>query len=93
MHENENKTADTEIEAGTNKSKKDPGKKNPHKKVKIKLPKTRELRDDVFISVNNYTCIIKRGEEVEVPLFVKEVLDRQEKMRAERMDFEEAHQK
>lgn len=69
------------------------GKKNPHKKVKIKLPKTRELRDDVFISVNNYTCLIKRGEEVEVPLFVKEVLDRQEKMRAERMDFEEAHQK
>ena len=89
----ENKAADTENKAAENKGRKVSGKKDPYKKVKIKLPKTRELRDDVFISVNNYTCIIKRGEEVEVPLFVKEVLDRQEEMRAKRMDFEEEHQK
>ena len=88
----ENKTADTENKTAENKAQKDSGKKDPHKKVKIKLPKTRELRDDVFISVNNYTCIIKRGEEVEVPLFVKEVLDRKEKMQAQRLAFEEEHQ-
>ena len=55
-------------------------KKNEIKKVKIKLPKIKGETDDVFVSVNNYTCIIKRGEEVTVPVFVKEVLDHQEKM-------------
>ena len=55
-------------------------KKNVIKKIKIKLPKIKGETDDVFVSVNNYTCVIKRGEEVEVPVFVKEVLDHQEKM-------------
>jgi hypothetical protein len=55
-------------------------KKNEIKKVKIKLPKIKGETDDVFVSVNNYTCVIKRGEEVEVPVYVKEVLDHQEKM-------------
>jgi hypothetical protein len=55
-------------------------KKKEIKKVKIKLPKIKGETDDVFVSVNNYTCVIKRGEEVEVPVFVKEVLDHQEKM-------------
>lgn len=55
-------------------------KKNEVKKIKIKLPKIKGETDDVFVSVNNYTCVIKRGEEVEVPAFVKEVLDHQEKM-------------
>ena len=55
-------------------------KKNKVKKVKIKLPKIKGEAEDVFVSVNNYTCVIKRGEEVEVPVFVKEVLDHQEQM-------------
>jgi hypothetical protein len=55
-------------------------KKNEVKKVKIKLPKIKGEAEDVFVSVNNYTCVIKRGEEVEVPVFVKEVLDHQEQM-------------
>ena len=55
-------------------------KKNEVKKVKIKLPKIKGAEDQVFVSVNNYSCIIKRGEEVVVPVFVKEVLDHQEKM-------------
>ena len=50
------------------------------KKVRIKLPKIKGETADVFVSVNNYTCVIKRGEEVEVPVFVKEVLDHQEEM-------------
>ena len=68
-------------------------KKNEVKKVKIKLPKIKGEPEDVFVSVNNYTCVIKRGEEVEVPVFVKEVLDHQEKMQAQRMAFEEKAQK
>ena len=55
-------------------------KKNEITKVKIKLPKIKGQTDDVFVSVNNYNCVIKRGEEVVVPEFVKEVLDHQEKM-------------
>lgn len=51
-----------------------------NKKVRIRLPKIKGESDDVFVSVNNYTCVIKRGEEVEVPAFVKEVLDHQERM-------------
>ena len=63
-------------------------KKNAVKKVKIKLPKIKGEADEVFGSVNNYTCIIKRGEEVEVPLFVKAVLDHQEKMQERIEQFE-----
>ena len=55
-------------------------KKKEIRKVKIKLPRIKGESEDVFVSVNNYSCIIKRGEEVEVPVFVKEVLDHQEKM-------------
>ena len=55
-------------------------KTNEVKKVKIKLPKIKGETADVFVSVNNYTCVIKRGVEVEVPVFVKEVLDHQEEM-------------
>ena len=63
-------------------------KKNEVKKIKIKLPKIKGEPEDVFVSVNNYSCIIKRGEEVEVPVFVKEVLDHQEKMLAAIERFE-----
>ena len=63
-------------------------KKKETKKVKIKLPKIKGRTDDVFVSVNNYTCMIKRGEEVEVPVFVKEVLDHQEEMLAKIEQFE-----
>ena len=68
-------------------------KKNEVKKVKIKLPKIKGEAEDVFVSVNNYTCVIKRGVEVEVPLFVKEVLDRREEMQAKRMALEENRKK
>ncbi len=59
------------------------------KKVKIRLPKVRGQEADVFVSVNNYSCVIKRGEEVEVPEFVKEVLDHQEQMLETIMEFED----
>ena len=63
-------------------------KKNEVKKVKIKLPKIKGEAEDVFVSVNNYTCIIKRGVEVEVPVFVAEVLRHQEEMLEQIMEFE-----
>lgn len=57
--------------------------------VKIRLPKTRADQEDVFVSVNDYTCIVKRGVEVEVPAFVAEVLRHQEEMLEKIMEFEE----
>jgi hypothetical protein len=48
--------------------------------VKIIVPKTRELQDDVFVSVNDRTWQIQRGVEVEVPECVVEVLKHQTEM-------------
>ena len=59
-----------------------------HKMVKIRIPRTKKDQEDVFVSVNNYTCIIKRGVEVEVPYFVAEVLKHQEEMLEKIMEFE-----
>ncbi len=58
------------------------------KKVKIKLPLTRTEKDDVYVCVNGDSVLIKRGEWVEVPESVKEVLDHKEEMLAEAMEFE-----
>ena len=62
------------------------------KMVKIRIPRTKADQEDVFVSVNNYTCIIKRGVEVEVPDYVAEVLRHQEEMLEKIMLFEDAVQ-
>lgn len=62
---------------------------NKQKMVKVRIPRTKKDEEDVFVSVNNYTCIIKRGVEVEVPDYVAEVLRHQEEMLEEIMIFEE----
>lgn len=59
------------------------------KKVKIKLPLTRNEKDDVFVGVNGKTYLIKRGVTVDVPDFVAKVLERREKMLSLAMEFEE----
>ena len=58
------------------------------KTVKVRLPKIRADQEDVFVSVNDYTCIVKRGVEVEVPVFVAEVLRHREEMLERIMEFE-----
>lgn len=58
------------------------------KMVKIKIPRNRKDEEDVFVSVNERTWLIKRGVEVEVPECVKEVLDHQEIMLDEAYDFD-----
>ena len=59
------------------------------KTVSIRLPLTRTEKDDVFVSVNNRTWLIKRGVNVEVPECVAEVLRNQEVMLEEAMLFEQ----
>ena len=56
--------------------------------VKIKLPLTRNEKDDVYVALNGKTFLIKRGEEVEVPVGVAEILQHSEEMLAQAMEFE-----
>lgn len=63
---------------------------NPRKMVKIRIPRTKANEEDVFVSVNMETFLIKRGVEVEVPDYVAEVLTHQEEMLENIMLFNEA---
>lgn len=67
--------------------------KADRKMVKIRIPRTKKDQEDVFVSVNLETFLIQRGVEVEVPDYVKEVLDHQEEMLEEIMLFEESVKK
>ena len=59
------------------------------KTVKIKLPLTRYEKDDVYVAINGKSYLIKRGETVEVPEDVVEVLENKERMLRIAYDFEE----
>lgn len=50
------------------------------KMVKVKIPRVSKKQQPQFVSVNNYSCLIRPGEEVEVPDFVAEVLRHREEM-------------
>jgi hypothetical protein len=63
---------------------------NTKKMVKIRIPRTKAEQEDVFVSVNMETFLIKRGVEVEVPDYVAEVLRHQEEALEEIMLFNEA---
>ena len=62
------------------------------KMVKVKIPRVKKKQPPQFVSVNNYTCLIKPGEEVEVPDFVAEVLQHREEMLEVAANFEDANQ-
>lgn len=63
---------------------------NTKKMVKIRIPRTKADEEDVFVSVNMETFLIKRGVEVEVPDYVAEVLMHQEEMLENIMIFNDA---
>lgn len=58
------------------------------KKVKVRIPLTRSEKEDVYVAINGESYLIKRGEEVEVPASVAEVLQHKEEMLAQSMAFE-----
>lgn len=62
------------------------------KMVKVKIPRVNKKQQAQFVSVNNYTCLIKPGEEVEVPDYVAEVLRHREEMLEIVANFEDANQ-
>ena len=53
---------------------------NVEKMVKIRLPLTREKQADVFVGINGKTWLLKRGQDIEVPESVAEVLANSERM-------------
>jgi hypothetical protein len=58
------------------------------KMVKVKIPRTSKKQQAQFVSVNNYSCLIKPGVEVEVPDFVAEVLKHRDEMLEVAANFE-----
>ena len=60
------------------------------KKVKVKIPRTKENSADVYVSVNDRSWLIQRGVEVEVPECVAEVLQHQEDMLEEAYLFDDS---
>jgi hypothetical protein len=58
------------------------------KMVKVKIPRTSKKQQAQFVSVNNYSCLIKPGVEVEVPDFVAEVLKHRDEMMEVAANFE-----
>lgn len=56
--------------------------------VKVKLPISRNEKEDVFVAVNGKTFQIKRGVEVEIPECVYEVLQHKEEMLIKAMEYE-----
>ena len=62
------------------------------KMVKVRIPRTKADEEDVFVSVNLETFLIKRGVEVEVPDYVAEVLMHHEEMLENIMLFNEANE-
>ena len=67
-----------------------PTETKAEKKVKIRIPLTRENTEDVYVSVNERSWLIKRGEEVEVPECVAEVLRHQEIALEKAYNFEQS---
>ena len=57
--------------------------------VKIRLPLSRDEREDVYVAVNGKSYLIRRGETVEVPVEVAEVLERREQMLEQSMSYEQ----
>lgn len=93
--ENENSAAtDTAQDTVTDSAKDtEPASDPGPKMVKVRIPRTKKDQEDVFVSVNLNTYIIKRGVEVEVPDYVAEVLRHQEEMLEQIMEFESDHAK
>ena len=61
--------------------------------ISIRLPLTKELQSDVFVRVNERTWLIKRGETVQVPACVVEVLEHAEQATAAGLQYQAEHER
>ena len=58
------------------------------KTVKIKIPLTKNEKDDVYVALNGKSYLIKRGEYVDVPVGVAKILEHKEKMLQTAIEYE-----
>ena len=87
--ENENlQEQENEIEA---QAQEQPQEQAKEKMVKLRLPITKELQNDVFVRVNHRTWLIQRGVTVEVPECVMEVLEHAEQATYDGLQYQAAH--
>ena len=75
-----------------NESKKTENVEKKEKTVKIILPLTKELRDDVPVWVNDRSWLIQRGVEVEVPECCYSVLKHQQDQELAAVKYSESLQ-
>ena len=59
--------------------------------IRIRLPLTKDQKEDVFVRVNHQTWLIKRGVTVKVPPCVVEVIEHSEQATLEALEFQQAH--
>ena len=80
--ETTNPTVEEEIAAATEavEKPKRKAKSNAEEKVLLEIPISESEQDDWFCCINGKTFVVKRGEKVLVPKFVKEVYDNQQRM-------------
>lgn len=95
---NQNPEAQAQPEAQTQpkvqtqpEKKKESTEKSTEKMVKIRLPRERDDKSPVTVWVNERSWVIQRGEEVEVPECVAEVLRNKELMLEYGIDYDEEH--
>ena len=63
------------------------------KRVTIRLPLSRDERDDVYVGLNGKGYLIKRGVNVDVPAGVAEILRRREEMLESAFAYEDQLEK
>lgn len=69
------------------------GESTAEKRVKIRLPKTKDEKAPVPVWVNDRSWLIERGVTVEVPECVAEVLRHREEMLEECLAYDEANER
>lgn len=74
----ENRPAAAETEEEMKKCLSREAEKRAHEIVTIRLAFDKEHTEPLTVSVNGKTWLLKRGEEIKVPHFIKEVLDNSE---------------
>lgn len=58
------------------------------KYVRIRLPLTRDQKEGMYVGLNGVGYLIKRGQEVDVPAGVAEIIQRSEEMLAQALEYE-----
>ena len=81
------------VEAETIEKPKKAKKDDINQLVEIEIPITQEQQDDWFCCVNGRTFQVQRGERVQVPKWVKEVYDNEQRMEKESIRRSQALQK